>query len=86
MPANTVLVGNTGMGSARYLNAGGKLVEGTLLPAEFVPTGVNELGKKFIESYTKKYGNPPRLLGGGRLFDDVDRRQCHQESRPQSHA
>jgi len=59
MPANTVLVGNTGMGSARYLNAGGKLVEGTLLPAEFVPTGVNELGKKFIENYTKKYGNAP---------------------------
>ena len=59
MPANTVLVGNTGMGSARYLNAGGKLVEGTLLPAEFVPSGVNELGRKFIENYTKKYRNAP---------------------------
>ena len=47
------------MGSARYLNAGGKLDEGTLLPAEFVPTGVNELGKKFIENYTKKYRNAP---------------------------
>jgi branched-chain amino acid transport system substrate-binding protein len=59
MPASTVLLGNTGMASARYVNAGGKLVEGTLLPAEFVPAGVNELGKKFIESYTKKYGNAP---------------------------
>ena len=59
MPASTVLVGNTGMGSARYLNAGGKLVEGTLLPAEFVPAGVNDIGKKFIESYTRKYGNAP---------------------------
>ena len=59
MPASTVLVGNTGMASARYVNAGGKLIEGTLLPAEFVPSGINALGKKFIESYTKKYGNPP---------------------------
>ena len=59
MPANTVLVGNTGMGSARYLNAGGKLVEGTYLPAEFVPAGVNELGKTFIANYTKKYNAAP---------------------------
>ena len=28
-------------------------------PAEFVPTGVNELGKKSIENYTKKYRNAP---------------------------
>ena len=86
MPAKTVLVGNTGMGSARYLNAGGKLVEGTLLPAEFVPTGVNELGRKFIENYTQEIRQCARLLGRGRLFDDADRRQCHQECRPQSHA
>lgn len=59
MPANTVLVGNTGMGSARYLNAGGKLVEGTLLPAEFVPAGVNEMGTKFIKAYTDKYKTAP---------------------------
>lgn len=59
MPANTVLLGNTGMASARYVNAGGKLVDGTLLPAEFVPAGVNDLGKKFIASYTQKYGNAP---------------------------
>ncbi len=59
MPANTVLVGNTGMGSQRYLTAGGRLVEGTLLPAEFVPSGINEMSKKFIESYTKKYNTAP---------------------------
>jgi branched-chain amino acid transport system substrate-binding protein len=59
MPANTVLVGNSGMGSARYLNAGGKVVEGTYLPAEFVPAGVNDLGKAFIINYTKKYNTAP---------------------------
>jgi branched-chain amino acid transport system substrate-binding protein len=59
MPANTLLVGNTGMGSARYVNAGGKMVDGTVISAEFVPTGVNEMSKKFIETYTKKYNTPP---------------------------
>jgi branched-chain amino acid transport system substrate-binding protein len=59
MPASTTLVGNSGMGSARYLNAGGKVVEGTYLPAEFVPAGVNDLGKAFIANYTKKYNSAP---------------------------
>jgi branched-chain amino acid transport system substrate-binding protein len=59
LPASTVLVGNSGMGSQRYLNAGGKAVEGTYLPAEFVPTGVNDLGRKFIDAYRKKYGSAP---------------------------
>jgi branched-chain amino acid transport system substrate-binding protein len=64
MPASTVLVGNTGMGSDRYLKAGGKAVEGTLFPAEFVPTGVNEMGRKFIAAYTKKYNMAPDSWAG----------------------
>jgi branched-chain amino acid transport system substrate-binding protein len=59
MPASTVLVGNSGMGSERYVKAGGKAVEGTYLPAEFVPSGVNDMSKKFIADYTKKYGTAP---------------------------
>jgi branched-chain amino acid transport system substrate-binding protein len=59
MPAQTILVGNSGMGSERYLKAGGKLVEGTLLPTDFVPTGFNEQGRKFVENYKKKYGMAP---------------------------
>lgn len=59
MAANTVLVGNSGMGSERYLKAGGKVIEGTYFPAEFVPSGINEMSKKFIDSYTKKYGVAP---------------------------
>jgi branched-chain amino acid transport system substrate-binding protein len=58
-PANTVLVGNTGMGSDRYVKAGGKAVEGTFFPAEFVPTGVNDLSKSFIVNYNKRYGSAP---------------------------
>ena len=64
MPASTVLVGNTGMGSDRYVKAGGKAVDGTLFPAEFVPTGVNEMGRKFIAAYTKKYNVAPDSWAG----------------------
>ena len=64
MAASTVLVGNTGMGSDRYVKAGGKAVEGTFLPAEFVPTGVNELSRKFIENYTKRFGIAPDSWAG----------------------
>jgi branched-chain amino acid transport system substrate-binding protein len=59
MPANTVLIGNTGMSSTRYVTTGGKMIDGTYLPAEFVPAGVNDIGRKFIENYTKKYNTPP---------------------------
>jgi branched-chain amino acid transport system substrate-binding protein len=59
MPANTVLVGNTGMASPNYAKAGGKAVEGTYLPAEFVPSGVNDLAKTFIADYTKRFGTAP---------------------------
>lgn len=64
MPANTLLVGNSGMGSERYLKAGGKAIEGTYVPAEFVPTGINEMGKRFVENYTKKYGVAPDSWAG----------------------
>ncbi|MBL8671843.1 MAG: ABC transporter substrate-binding protein [Alphaproteobacteria bacterium] len=59
MPGNTVLVGNTGMGSDKYIKAGGKAVDGTFFVAEFVPSGVNDMSKAFIAAYTKKYGNAP---------------------------
>lgn len=59
MAANTLLVGNTGMGSANFVKAGGTGVEGTVFTAESVPTGVNELAKTFIVNYTKRYNVAP---------------------------
>jgi branched-chain amino acid transport system substrate-binding protein len=59
MSANTLLVGNTGMASINYAKAGGAAVEGTIFPAESVPTGVNDLAKAFIQSYTKRYKVAP---------------------------
>jgi branched-chain amino acid transport system substrate-binding protein len=59
MPANTVLIGNTGMASERYVRAGGAAVVGTYIPAEFVPTGVNEMARNFIANYTRRFGSAP---------------------------
>ena len=59
MAANTLLVGNTGMGSANFLKAGGTAVEGTVFTAESVPTGVNDMAKTFIVNYTKRYNVAP---------------------------
>jgi branched-chain amino acid transport system substrate-binding protein len=59
MAANTMLVGNTGMGSANYIKAGGGAVNGTLFSAESVPTGVNDMAKKFIVNYTARYKVQP---------------------------
>ena len=58
MPANTLLVGNTGMG-ANFVKAGGSAVDGTVFSAESVPTGVNDLAKSFIVNYTKRYNVTP---------------------------
>ena len=59
MAANTLLVGNTGMGSANFLKAGATAVEGTVFTAESVPTGVNDMAKTFIVNYTKRYNVAP---------------------------
>jgi branched-chain amino acid transport system substrate-binding protein len=59
MPASTLLVGNTGMGSVNYVKAGGKAVEGTLFSAESVPSGVNDMARAFIKNYTARYKVAP---------------------------
>jgi branched-chain amino acid transport system substrate-binding protein len=59
MPANTVLVGNTGMASDRYVRAGGAAVANTYIPAEFVPTGVNDMARAFVANYTRRYNAAP---------------------------
>lgn len=59
MPANTVLVGNTGMSSDRYFQAGGPAVNGTFIPAEFAPGGSAELVRNFVANYTRRYNQTP---------------------------
>ncbi|MBM3521662.1 MAG: hypothetical protein FJX57_01785 [Alphaproteobacteria bacterium] len=59
MPANTVLVGNTGMSSDRYAQAGGAAVNGTFIPSEFSPNNQAEMVRKFVEAYSKRYNQTP---------------------------
>lgn len=59
MPANTVLVGNTGMSSDRYSKAGGSAVNGTYIPSEFSPDNKAEMVQKFVAAYTRRYNQTP---------------------------
>ena len=56
LPISTVFAG---MASERYVRAGGAAVVGTYIPAEFVPTGVNEMARNFIANYTRRFGSAP---------------------------
>jgi branched-chain amino acid transport system substrate-binding protein len=59
MPADVKLFGNIGMSSINYIKTGGKAIDGTCFPAQFVSGGFNELGKQFVANYAKKYGSAP---------------------------
>jgi branched-chain amino acid transport system substrate-binding protein len=61
LSSDVILIGNTGMASVNYLKAGGKAVEGTYLPTEFLPTGVHADAKAFIAKYKAKHGEEPKL-------------------------
>jgi branched-chain amino acid transport system substrate-binding protein len=47
------------MASERYVRAGGAAVNNTYIPAEFVPTGVNEMARNFVANYTRRFGSAP---------------------------
>jgi len=59
MSPKTLLVGNTGMSNDLYVKAGGQAVEGTIVPAEFVPDGVNDVSRAFIKGYSARFGKAP---------------------------
>jgi branched-chain amino acid transport system substrate-binding protein len=45
--------------SQQFINAGGRAVEGAYLVADFVPGGMNEQGRAFVEAYQRRFGRPP---------------------------
>lgn len=59
LPADVNIFGNTGMSSPNYIKIGGAAVENTYFPAQYVPTGVNEMSKTFAADYTKKFNTAP---------------------------
>jgi len=59
LAGKAILVGNTGMTSDQYVKTGGKALDNTYIPADFLPTGVNDLARSFIDKYTKTYNTAP---------------------------
>jgi branched-chain amino acid transport system substrate-binding protein len=60
MPADTILAGDSGAGSQKYIDAGGSAVDGTLFPASFV-ADASEDASAFAEAYQARFGNAPDL-------------------------
>ena len=58
-PMDGILVGNTGMTSKQYTDNGGSAVEGTYIPADYQPSGINDMAKAFIDTYTATYNVAP---------------------------
>lgn len=54
----TIVAGDTGLGSAQFINAAGGAGDGTLFPAIFVST-YSDATKSFAERYQAKYGISP---------------------------
>lgn len=54
----TILSGDTGLGSEKFINAAGAAADGTLFPAIFVST-YSDTTKDFATRYQAKFGTPP---------------------------
>lgn len=60
LPASTVLAGDSGAGSKKFIDAGGSAIDGTYFPASFVSES-SDMSRKFAADYTAKFGNAPDL-------------------------
>ena len=57
---DTIISGDTGLGSTQYIQAAGKAGEGTLFPSIFVAS-YSDATKKFAERYQAKFGVAPDM-------------------------
>lgn len=57
---DTILAGDSGAGSQKFIDAGGSAIEGTIFPASFVADS-SESAAAFAANYQKAYGNAPDL-------------------------
>jgi branched-chain amino acid transport system substrate-binding protein len=60
MPAETILAGDSGAGSQKYIDAGGSAVNGTLFPASFVAESSDD-ARAFAKAYQERFGTAPDL-------------------------
>lgn len=59
LPASTKLLAVSTMGSPQFLKVGGKAVEGTVFVADYFIGNQSAMNRRFVDSYTKKYGTAP---------------------------
>lgn len=55
----TQFIGGDGLMSADLIKNGGDAVEGAYITCPFIPEMAGEMGRKFVEDFTEKYGEPP---------------------------
>ncbi len=60
MPAETILAGDSGAGSQKFIDAGGSAVNGTLFPASFVAEASDD-ARAFAAAYQERFGTAPDL-------------------------
>ncbi|MBF9033530.1 ABC transporter substrate-binding protein [Rhodobacterales bacterium HKCCE2091] len=60
MDPETILLGDSGMGSQQFMDAGGSAVDGAYFPASFV-IDATEMSRQFAADYEEAYGNPPDI-------------------------
>lgn len=60
LEGDTIIAGDSGAGSKKYLDAGGSAIEGTFFPASFV-ADASESSAAFSKAYEEKYGNAPDI-------------------------
>jgi branched-chain amino acid transport system substrate-binding protein len=59
IPQSVRIIGGNGFNSPALIKNAGEAAEGVLVGAAWNVTSTSPLNKKFVESYTARYGNPP---------------------------
>jgi branched-chain amino acid transport system substrate-binding protein len=59
IPQNVRIIGGNGFNSPALIKNAGEAAEGVMVGAAWNVASTSPLNKKFVETYTAKYGNPP---------------------------
>lgn len=58
----TRFIGTPAMGSARFIQVGGKAVEGTSFASDYFPAGTSEQNKRFVAAFKARFNKDPDAL------------------------
>jgi branched-chain amino acid transport system substrate-binding protein len=59
LPSDVKILGTAAMASSQFLDIAGKAADGIYVVADFVPGGINEEGRRFVDAFTKKFSREP---------------------------